>query len=91
MFIYFKPNTGGPAYRIELKKSLADDDSRLKKMLATIKQQGAFPDILEPFPQYLADMMAKSVSGGLYCYAGCNPFIRRAFFEQAATCPAVSV
>lgn len=65
-FTYFKPHRNGLAYRIEIKNSLAHDVNRLKKMLATIKQQIVFPDILEPFPQYLADLMAKSVSGGLY-------------------------
>ena len=65
-FTYFKPHVNGPAYRIECKRDLAKDDQRLESTLAGIKQQIVYPDIREPFPQYLADLMAKSVSGGLY-------------------------
>ena len=65
-FSYFKPYSNGPAYRIELKKGLAENTNRFESVLASIKQQIVYPDIREPFPQYLADLMAKSVSGGLH-------------------------
>ncbi|MYH03035.1 MAG: hypothetical protein F4142_10805 [Nitrospira sp. SB0675_bin_23] len=65
-FTYFKPYANGPAYRIECKRSLATDAERFESVLAGIKQQIIYPDIREPFPQYLADLMAKSVSGGLH-------------------------
>ncbi|NUM25686.1 MAG: DNA double-strand break repair nuclease NurA [Candidatus Buchananbacteria bacterium] len=65
-FTYFKPFNQGPAYRIEIKKSLADDINRLEKVLLSIKKQIVFPEIREPFPQYLVDLMAKSVAGGLF-------------------------
>ena len=65
-FTYYKPYTNGPAYRIECKRALAQDTERLERVLAGIKQQIVYPDIREPFPQYLADLMAKSVSGGLH-------------------------
>ena len=64
-FTYYKPHGDGPAYRIECKKALVEDDEKFKRMLASIKRQIVYPDIREPFPQYLADLMAKSVSGGL--------------------------
>ena len=64
-FTYYKPHEGGVAHRIECKKSLADDSGKFERMLASIKRQIVYPDIREPFPQYLADLMAKSVSGGL--------------------------
>ena len=64
-FTYYKPHKGGVAHRIECKKSLADDSGKFERMLASIKRQIVYPDIREPFPQYLADLMAKSVSGGL--------------------------
>ena len=65
-FTYYKPYDNGPAYRIECKRSLAEDTDRFERVLAGIKQQIVYPDIREPFPQYLADLMAKSVSGGLH-------------------------
>ena len=65
-FTYYKPYANGPAYRIECKRSLAEDTERFERVLAGIKQQIVYPDIREPFPQYLADLMAKSVSGGLH-------------------------
>lgn len=65
-FTYFKPYENGAAYRIECKKSLAKNPEKFERMLACIKRQIVYPDIREPFPQYLADLMAKSVSGGLY-------------------------
>ncbi len=65
-FAYYKPYANGSAYRIECKRSLAEDVGRFERVLASIKQQIVYPDIREPFPQYLADLMAKSVSGGLH-------------------------
>jgi hypothetical protein len=65
-FTYYKPYQDGPAYRIEVKKNLALDSAKLKRMLLSIKRQIVFPEIREPFPQYLVDLMAKNVSGGLY-------------------------
>ena len=65
-FAYFKPYANGPAYRIECKRPLAEDVGKFECVLAGIKQQIVYPDIREPFPQYLADLMAKSVSGGLH-------------------------
>lgn len=65
-FTYYKPFQDGPAYRIELKKSLAQDVARLEKYLLSLKKQIVFPEIREPFPQYLVDLMAKSISGGMF-------------------------
>jgi len=65
-FTYYKPFQDGPAYRIELKESLARDIPRLEKYLLSLKEQIVFPEIREPFPQYLVDLMAKSISGGMF-------------------------
>src|SRR4030095_15440761 len=65
-FTYYKPYQDGPAYRIEIKKSLALDSAKLKRCLLSIKKQIVFPEIREPFPQYLVDLMAKNVAGGLF-------------------------
>lgn len=65
-FTYYKPFKDGPAYRIELKKSLAENVSRLERYLLSIKKQIVFPEIREPFPQYLVDLMAKGISSGMF-------------------------
>lgn len=65
-FAYYKPYQDGPAYRIELKKSLATDKPRLEKCLFSIRKQIVFPEIREPYPQYLVDLMAKSIAMGLF-------------------------
>ena len=64
-FTYYKPYEDGPAYRIEIKKSLAQDKPRFLRMLRSLKNQIVFPEIREPFPQYLVDLMAKSVASGM--------------------------
>ena len=64
-FTYYKPHKTGPAYRIECKNTLAENAPKFERMLRSVKRQIAHPDIREPFPQYLADLMAKSVSGGM--------------------------
>ncbi len=64
-FTYYRPYRDGPAYRIELKESLAKDQKRLEKCLHSIKRQIVFPEIREPFPQFLVDLMAKGISTGM--------------------------
>jgi hypothetical protein len=64
-FTYYKPYKWSPAYRIEMKENCATIDIELAKVLKGIKEQVVSTEIKEPYPQYLADMMAKSISGGL--------------------------
>lgn len=64
-FTYLKPHDGGPVYRLEVKESVALDPTKLEYFLSSIAQQVVFPDIIEPYPQYLADIIAKSVSSGM--------------------------
>jgi hypothetical protein len=59
-FTYFKPDEFAPAFRIEIKDSISLDD-----LCATLSTQITGPFIREPYPQYLADVMAKSVGLGL--------------------------
>ena len=65
-FTYYRPYNDGPAYRIELKKTLAINKDKLERYLLSLKRQIVFPEIREPFPQYLVDLMAKSISGGMF-------------------------
>ena len=64
-FSYYKPYSHSLVYRLEVKKSLAEDKERFQKMLRSIKKQIIFPEIREPYPQYLADMIAKNISFGM--------------------------
>lgn len=62
-FTYFKPEEYSPAYRIELKENASPQ--LLNEVCSTIASQITGPFVREPFPQYLADVMAKSVGLGL--------------------------
>lgn len=61
-FCFYKPFKEVPAYRLEIKWSLAGDKTRLEKFLRSIRDQIVFPDIREPYPQYLADIVAKNIT-----------------------------
>jgi hypothetical protein len=63
--LYFRPDDVGPAYRVEVKPELAHDPDRLTDLLSTLSAQITGPFVREPYPQYLADVMAKSVGFGL--------------------------
>lgn len=64
-FTYYKPYEWSPAFRIEIKEKCARSEIELAKVLKAIKEQVVSTEIQEPYPQYLADLMAKSVSDGL--------------------------
>lgn len=64
-YTYYKPYADGVAYRIELKEALATNKEQLEKCLLSIKKQIIFPQIREPYPQYLVDIMAKGISTGM--------------------------
>ena len=62
-FTYFKPERFSPAFRIELKRGMSDET--LDVICSTVAGQITGPFVREPYPQYLADVMAKSVGLGL--------------------------
>ena len=64
-FCYYKPDKDFLVYRLEIKKSLAEDKPKLEKVLRSIKNQIVFPEIREPYPQYLADLIAKNIFFGM--------------------------
>lgn len=64
-FFYFKPHEHGFCYRVEVKESLAKDTERLNCFLMSLKNQTFFPEIQEPYPQFLADVIAKNISFGM--------------------------
>jgi hypothetical protein len=62
---YWRPDDVSPAYRIEVKPELAENSRALSTAFSTLAAQIVGPFVREPYPQYLADVMAKSVSLGL--------------------------
>lgn len=64
-FLYYKPHEHGICYRVEVKKALAKNTCQLEKFLLSLKKQIFFPEIHEPYPQYLADVIAKNISFGM--------------------------
>lgn len=62
-YSYFKPDEFTPAFRIETKRGLSQ--SAMDNVCASIASQITGPFVREPYPQYLADVMAKSVGLGL--------------------------
>ncbi len=64
-FCYYKPKPSAAAYRFEVKRDVALDQDRLEKLFRSIKRQIISPEIREPYPQYLADMIAKNIYFGL--------------------------
>jgi hypothetical protein len=63
MFTYFKPDELSPAFRMELKA--ATETGFIDMLCSTVAGQITGPFVREPYPQYLADVMAKSVGLGL--------------------------
>ena len=61
-YTYVKLSDDSPAYRLEIKPEAKDD---LDQICSTLASQITGPFVREPYPQYLADVMAKSVGLGL--------------------------
>lgn len=62
---YFKPHAWSPAFRLEIKPEVAGSAPRLSAALTAIRAQVVSPEIREPYPQWVADRMAKSVGDAL--------------------------
>lgn len=65
MYTYWRASDHSPTYRLEMKPRLAEDEDALGVVFATLAHQITGPFVREPYPQYLADVMAKSVGLGL--------------------------
>jgi hypothetical protein len=60
--VYFRAAPSNPAIRIELPKTVAQNEHRFALVLQAVRSQSALPGVLEPQPLYYADQMAKSLS-----------------------------
>ena len=66
--IYYKPHPWCPALRIEMPSATAGDETRLNSILMNIKNQCQTPSIMEPFPLYMADRIAKHMAPAIPAY-----------------------
>jgi hypothetical protein len=66
--IYYKPHPWCPALRIEMPSTTAGDETKLNSILINIKNQCQTPSIMEPFPLYMADRIAKHMAPAIPAY-----------------------
>jgi hypothetical protein len=66
--IYYKPHSWCPALRIEIPSSIASDETKLNTILANVKNQCQTASIMEPFPLYMADRIAKHMAPAIPAY-----------------------
>ena len=66
--IYYKPHSWSPAIRIEVPFYVAEDKNKLVVLLQNIKRQCEIPSIMEPYPLYMADRIAKKISPAISAY-----------------------
>ncbi len=64
-FCYYEPLEHTMAHRVEIKKNLAENGNNLERFLRSLKRQIVFPEIREPYPQFLADIIAKNIYFGM--------------------------
>ena len=62
---YYKPQQWLPAMRIEVAASVSSNSHRMATVVQGIKHQTATASMLEPYPIYLADRMAKALARAL--------------------------
>lgn len=62
---YYKPHSWSPAFRLEIKPDIVESPARLAQILTGLQSQVVSPELREPYPQWVADRMAKSVGDAL--------------------------
>lgn len=60
--VYYRPHGFLPALRVEMASDVADNPHRLAMVLRGLKEQSVVASMLEPYPLYMADRMAKSLA-----------------------------
>lgn len=59
--VYYKPSFQTPTLRIEISKMAASNENLIAKILQCLEFQCGCGGIIEPYPLYMADRMAKSL------------------------------
>ena len=60
--VYYRPHGFIPALRVEMPSAAAENPHRLSMVLRGLKEQSVVASMLEPYPLYMADRMAKALS-----------------------------
>lgn len=63
--VYYRPQSFIPALRVEMSAAVAENPHRLATVLRGLKEQSAVASMLEPYPLYMADRMAKSLAAAI--------------------------
>lgn len=63
--VYYRPHAFIPALRVEIGSAVADNPHRLAMVLRGLKEQSVVASMLEPYPLYMADRMAKSLAAAI--------------------------
>ena len=63
--VYYRPHGFIPALRVEVGSAVADNPHRLAMVLRGLKEQSVMASMLEPYPLYMADRMAKSLAAAI--------------------------
>lgn len=63
--VYYRPHGFLPALRVEIGSAVADNAHRLAMVLRGLKEQSVVASMLEPYPLYMADRMAKSLAAAI--------------------------
>lgn len=63
--VYYRPHAFIPALRVELSSAVAESPHRLAMVLRGLKEQSVVASMLEPYPLYMADRMAKSLAAAV--------------------------
>jgi hypothetical protein len=66
--VYYKPYSWSPAIRVEIPSYIAEDKDKLGILMQNLKSQCEIPSILEPYPLYMADRIAKRISPAIPAY-----------------------
>jgi hypothetical protein len=66
--VYYKPYRWSPAIRVEIPSYIAEDKDKLGILMQNLKSQCEIPSILEPYPLYMADRIAKRISPAIPAY-----------------------
>ena len=67
---YYRPNFQMPALRLETSAATAMNRHRLSALLTAVRGQCSSGTIMEPFPLFIADRMAKSLSPAMRAVIG---------------------
>lgn len=63
--VYYRPHGFIPAMRVEIEAAVAKNPNRLAMVLRGLKEQSVVASMLEPYPLYMADRMAKSLAAAI--------------------------